>query len=116
MKNSEIHVSFDLHEVRDFLSQQLASSWEPISQETMPLSSSMDTYDWAIEAAKRSRTVADAQVKSLELKKAINILIEKMEWKEHDVSEETIKDCAWWLSFIGTDDEYVDLLNKIKEK
>jgi len=112
MKNSEIHEGLDHSEVRDFLAQQLENTWmtAPTPKE-MPSLNTMDTLDWAILSAKRARDLASAQIKNLEEKKAVDILIKKMGWQEFDVSEMTTKDMASWWSFIGTEEEYKQQFN-----
>ena len=106
MKNSDIHQNLEQKEVRDFLSFQLSMTWNKIEQEEMPSPNSMDTLDWAILSAKRARDLAAKQVEQAEQRKAIVILIDKMGWKEFDVSEMTIKCGIFWFSFIGTEEEY----------
>ena len=86
-KNSEIHEGLDQSEVRNFLAHQLAEAW-------------------GSQSAKNMKDLSERQIKNLEHKKAVLILIEKMGWEEFDVSEMTTKDMAWWWSFIGTKEEY----------
>lgn len=107
MKNSEIHIGLDQSEVRDFLAQQLENTWNTSPKpENMPSPNTMEILDWAILSAKNAGKLAAAQVKNLEEKKAVNILIKKMGWQEFDVSEMTTKDMDSWWSFIGTEEEY----------
>ena len=116
MKNSEIHTGLDHKEVRDFLTKQLVDSWKHTTPPPMPDPNTMDTLDWAIESAKNSKLLADQQIANLETKKAIIILIKKMGWSELDVSDVTVKDSEWWWSFIGTELEHEDLLQRIEEE
>ena len=106
-KNSEIHEGLDQSEVRNFLAHQLAEAWGTNAQpKSLDLSPDSDPLDWAIQSAKNMKDLSERQIKNLEHKKAVLILIEKMGWEEFDVSEMTTKDMAWWWSFIGTKEEY----------
>ena len=110
-KNSEIHEGLDQQEVRNFLAHQLAEAWNTHPRPISTGKPSDDILDKAISSAKDARDLAERQIKNLEHKKAVVILVEKMGWKEFDVSEMTIKDGAWWWSFIGTEEEYKETFN-----
>ena len=105
MKNSEIHKGLDKKEVRDFLSKQMADSSLPWKEPEGQINSS-DPIEWGIERAKIAIGFGNFQLKNLEIRKAIIILINKMGWEEFDVSEYVILEGNRYLHFIGTKEEH----------
>lgn len=117
MKNNEIHQGLPNKEVRDFLSEQLTDSrYSTPPQEEMPPPSSMDNLDWAILSAERTRNLAANQLEYLKRTKAVYILMKKMGWTEWDVSDETTRVGEHWLSFLGTEEEYNNLIKQIENE
>lgn len=113
MKNSEIHAGLDQKEVRDFLAKEMAKSCIPHNTK-IPIGS-LDPLDWAIEHAKNARDLADIQIRNLELRKAILILIKKMGWEEFDISDYVTLDFDMYLNFVGTKKEHEILIIKLEK-
>jgi len=116
MKNTEIHTGFDQKEVRDFLAKQMAKSLMPRKQKDARSFASMDPIDWAIERKKNARDLATDQIKDLETRKAIRILILNMGWEEYDPSDHVDLDTKMYWCFIGTKLEFEVLLKKIEDE
>ena len=55
MKNSEIHEGFDQREVRNFLANQLADSYQLLPQPEIKQFAG-DPLDWQIESARQAET------------------------------------------------------------
>jgi len=99
MDNKDIHNGLDKKEIRDFLSSKLeeskiSSSVKQIEKEIMELQS---------------------QLKMAKIKEATIELIKLCNWKYHDVSDLVPYNEKEYFDFIGTDEEFEELENKIKK-
>jgi hypothetical protein len=116
MKNTEIHTGFDQKEVRDFLAKQMSKSQKPRKEKKRSNPNSMSTFDWAIESAERVRDLAINQIRDLETRKAIRTLILNMGWEEYDPSDHVDLDTDMYWGFVGTEEEYGQLLKNIEDE
>lgn len=124
MKNSEIHKGLHKSEIRDFLSQSLIQCFDDegtqqnIKEERdKHLRDSYYPIDYNILMTKSTIEYQVARLAILERRKAIDLIMNNMNWKKHDVSDETSKDHKFslYMNFIGTDEEYKTLINSIKK-
>jgi len=121
MKNSDIHEGLSQKHIRDFLAMSLLKSYQDETNNKKDYSAlaGMDnSIEKAIAIAKADIKFLENYVENLENKKAIWKLIELNGWQEHDVSDETEKNIVGYnlaMNFIGTEKEYIELLEKINE-
>ncbi len=119
MKNSEIHEGLSQKDIRDFLAMSMVKAYHDEKnnkKDYSALATCDDNFEKAIEIAKADIKFLQKYVENLKTKQAIWKLIELNGWQEHDVSDETEKDYIGynqWMSFIGTEKEYIELLGKI---
>lgn len=115
MKNSQIHSGLENSELRNFLSISLVKNFQEESENKKEYPIIKDTLDWCIADCENDIIHYTKKLELLKEKKAIITLIKMQGWKEFDVSEETEKDLHYKLkmNFIGTDSEYVNLIQTI---
>jgi hypothetical protein len=120
MKNSEIHNSLDKKEIRDFLSIGLVQLFEEEKKNKRDciFFDNGDMLEWGIKDAEAHIEYFKKYIEISKSKQAIIRLIKMNNWQEFDVSDETQKDLSHSLalSFIGTEEEYKNLLKQIKNK
>lgn len=115
MKDIDVHQGLDKKEIRDFLSNELAkNSTRDIKARRVsynsnnPFQSAIDSADSQIEYWTKIKNNSLAS-------KVIFDLINSNGWSEHDISDYTTKTNDYYISFIGTEEEYnklVETLNK----
>jgi len=120
MKNSEIHSGLDKKEIRDFLSLALVKIFEAITinaPKIIPFDEK-NPKEWSIKEADEQIKYYQRRKELLTEQLAVIKLIEYRSWLEFDVSDYTQKDLKYktWMSFIGTEDEYKELFETIKNK
>lgn len=120
MKNSEIHNGLPQKEIRDFLAMSMVKSYEDDGnnkKDYFALSNTNDGFEKAIAIAKADIKFLEKYVENLSNKRAITRLIELNGWQEHDVSDDTIKDMdyRYHMGFIGTEDEFIKLIDTINK-
>jgi len=119
MKNSEIHKGLDKEEIREFLSVALVKNFSGYKQPDYkrnydaenPVLTSLNFAKQDLDCAKQKYYQAQSLF-------AVTRLIEICDWKEFDVSDETMQDVELehWRSFIGTQEEYDTLIKKIESE
>ena len=119
MKNSKIHNGLEKSELRDFLSLSIVKNWDATcknSKERPEISNNESITEWAIKDCENELKYLSKKLELLKEKQAIITIIEMNGWQDFDVSDETEKDLKYssWLNFIGTEDEYNELLKKVK--
>ena len=101
MKNSDIHNHLSKKEVRDFLGKQLVHCYRNGAMtDTAWLESKIKEYQSSLDLAYQYN--------------AILKLIAGQVWQEWDVSENVPYDSESYFCFIGTAEEYEDLLKRIE--
>jgi len=117
MKNSEIHNGLERGEIRNFLAKSLIDATVR-SNNNRPSSVPYDEKRGLECLILNGEVQIEYWKKYVEIMKqiqAIEQLIYLSNWQEFDVSDETIKDNpGGWMSFIGTEKEYNNLLKTIK--
>lgn len=122
MKNSKIHEGLPQKEIRDFLSMSLLKSYADESinkKDYSALAGMSNSVEKAIAIAEADIKYLQKYIENLKSKEAIWKLIELNGWKDFDVSDETEKDYIGynqWMNFIGTEEEYIALINKINSE
>jgi len=118
MKNSEIHDGLNQQELRDFLSIAIVKNYQQkLDNKKLIVSCRLSsTFEWVIEDCKNEIEFQNKRLQLLKEKQAIITLIKMQKWDEFDVSDETEKDLKYALkiSFIGTQQEYNDLMGILK--
>lgn len=124
MKNTEIHQELSEKDLRDFLTKSLAdNNLKRIAIGNDPkYAYTYKTTNNLIIGLDRAIANSEKELKKVTLKielykkdRAICQIIEMKGWKEFDVSDYVIKDYEdWYLSFIGTEEEYENLESKLK--
>jgi len=120
MNCTEIHLGLPQKEIRDFLSQQMVLAFEAENKNKKATQNYRDfdnTFEWAKHDAREQIKYLKQYIINIENKQAILKLIENNGWKEHDVSDDVHNDTEHRLGmcFIGTDEEYKVLIEKIYE-
>jgi hypothetical protein len=118
MKSSEIHNGLDKKEIRDFLSMQFVRLYED-EQQNQKMGIHVhyeDPFEWAIRDAEAQIVYLKRYIEINKSRQAVRQLIVANGWDEWDVSDETQNDLHTKLkmNFIGTKEEYDDLLRVIK--
>ena len=121
VKGSELHAGLSEKEIRDYFSTTMHELYhKELNVRQTALVPNFDVnnpYDWHINTCKQTIKFEEAKLKCLEQKKALSILIHEKGWKEHDVSDFTPEQVnGGWLGFIGTDEEYEVLYEKLNSK
>ena len=116
MKNSEIHKNFPHAELRDFLSEAIQKNIKEetrLSNEFNGISYNGYSLDTSILSIENELLHLAKRLKIRKERRAILSIIEMQNWKEFDVSDETERDNDnRWMSFIGNEEEYHDLMAK----
>lgn len=113
MKNNEIHNGLPFKEIRDFLSTSLLKYWKE-STENTKRHISVGKDEWGLKNAEEEVRMWKLQLEIEKNKLAALTLVKMQGWEEFDVSDETEPIDGHWMSFIGTNDEFADLLRVIK--
>lgn len=116
MKDTEIHIGLDKNLVRDFLAEQIALSWD--SEIIEGNFTGLEGVDLSIALKEAELKKVQAELDKLRTRKAIIGIIEGYGWTEFDVSDEVSKASTgskFRWNFIGTQEEYELLLQKINE-
>lgn len=114
MKNSEIHKGFVNPIIRDFLAIQMCKAFEIDSNNKPKACVYNSGLEWVIENSEEQIRYNKELIKNAKNKMAILQLIENEGWVEFDVSDETQNDTGYKLhmNFIGTQEEYNDLIKR----
>lgn len=122
MKNSKIHLGFEKPELRDFFAISLVRNLEKLTTNEREEVFKDNEYvknglDVQITYAENEIKYQKKNIEILNEKKSLLLLMENMDWSEFDVSDETERDfdSPYWLSFIGTEEEFDFFLNLIKK-
>ena len=118
MKDTEIHNNKTNARIRDFLSLSLVRIFDEECNNRKPaiLHDYDNPIDWAVHDCKLDIAHYQRKLELLEQKQAVIKLINMNGWKEFDVSDYVEKDSAFKLkmSFLGTEDEYYNLMLELK--
>jgi hypothetical protein len=120
MKNINIHSGLPQEILRDFLSRKLYDN----KVNRNKLEKNFIVFDdsnpskWAIEDCKSEIEFQTKRLRILEEQSAILTIITNENWTRFDVSEFTELDPTMknWLTFIGTSEEYDNLIKSINDK
>lgn len=115
MKDNEVHIGLNKAELRDFFGYQLGKLHEP-PPEKSPKVKNDDYIQYGIDKSQLMIEYYTENKLRLESVRALTLLMKQEGWSEHDVSDHTIKTNDFYIHFIGTQDEFVDLLLKTKQK
>ena len=100
MHNLDIHKNFDRSDVRDFLAQELERSRSTVNQSVEWLESEIARYQKALSIARQRDTVLE--------------LIKGCGWAMQHVDTVGIQcDSETYFPFVGTEEEYEELLARI---
>lgn len=122
MKNSKIHLGFEKSYLRDFFAISLVRNLEKeMSNKRKEVFKDYEFVknglDYRIDFAKNEIKFQKKEIEIINQKKSLLLLMESENWSEFDVSDETEKDfdSDYWLSFIGTQEEFKKLLQQLKK-
>jgi len=112
MRNSEIHNGLDKADVRDVIAQGLINSY---GRESSVYGYSSGTR---LEQAAEKLRIAKENYEAIKEQEAFITIMKSLGWEEFDVSDETFKDHEekFWLSFIGTQEEYEVLIKQLEKE
>jgi hypothetical protein len=119
-KSTEIHIGLSDKEVRDFLSKSMSEMFDKECTNKKPENpyDGKNSLEWALRDAEGEVIRYKKVIEFLHQKIALRSLIIERGWDEHDVSDYTINDSGFrlHLSFIGTTEEYENLMVKLEEE
>lgn len=123
MKNSKIHLGFEKSYLRDFFAISLVRNLEKEMSNKRKKVFKDDEFvknalDYRIKLAENEIKFQKKEIEIIKQKKSLLLLMENENWGEFDVSDETEKDfdSDYWLSFIGTQEEFEFFIQKINKK
>ncbi len=103
MDNENIHDGLDKKEIRDYLAKARHKE-------------AMGGYTSNVEWFEKQVKEFEVMLEHAKIVRAINQLIESNGWKEFDVSEHVKWSHETYFSFMGTQEEYETLVEKIKKE
>ena len=120
MKNKDIHKGFPGDAIRDFLSKSLGDNVQReagIAKGIAPFDRNNAMESLVLDAQHNVdywRAKHEVYLDRL----AIVKMIAMNGWGEHDVSDDTLRetDQKYWLSFIGTNSELEELMQRIRKE
>jgi hypothetical protein len=125
MNNTEIHNDLPEKDLRDFLTKSLADSYlkrmeigndVKYKYQYKNTSDPILGLDQVIANRERDLEKITIEIATHKAERAVHEIIKMKGWSEHDISDYVVKDYDdWYLSFIGTEEEYENLLLKLKE-
>jgi hypothetical protein len=116
MKGIENHIGLEEKEIRDFLSKSLNDSYQQeYSFRRNPVFA--DTpQEREIKRLEQEIIVNNKLIEIQKNRLAIIQIMKSKSWKEHDISDYIQQESdGGYLSFIGNEDEYGNILTKISE-
>lgn len=119
MKNSEIHKGLLNENVRNFLANELRDFYDnEVKNKKEQIPNMENAFDWVIKDAEAIIEFNKRRIEYLIARKGLYSIIKKYGWEEHDVSDYISLDTGYdlCLAFIGTEEEYNQLMKKLKEK
>jgi len=125
MNNTEIHNDLPEKDFRDFLTKSLADNYLKrieIGNDTKykyiykVTDSPILGLDQVITNHERDLEKVTLEIATYKADRAVHEIIKIKGWTEHDVSDYVVKDYDdWYLSFIGTEEEYENLLLELEK-
>ena len=118
MKDTQIHEGLENETLREVISIGLLKShsdkYPDKPMQMYPKGDKIGTILWSIEQKRE-----DIKKKEFEIEKQVRqlayiTLMEDKGWIEHDTSDYLAKTGVWFKSFIGTEEEYDNLIKKIQ--
>lgn len=120
MKNSKIHLGFEKSDLRDFfaisllrnLEKEIFNKREEVFKDGEFVKNGLDVR---IDFAKNEIKFLTKEIEICNEKKSLLLLLENLNWSYFDVSDETERDfdSPYWLSFIGTEEEFEFFIEKL---
>jgi hypothetical protein len=103
VNNQDIHKDFDRAEVRDFLAQELERASKASGGVNVEwLMAEIERYQELLKAARHLEATVE--------------LMHVCGWEDWDISDEVPFSQETYFPFVGTEDEYVELLRQIDQE
>jgi hypothetical protein len=120
MKSSEIHNGLPEKEIRDFFAKSMSEMFdkECANKKVEIPYDKTNSFDWSIKNDEAQIVVLKRSIELAHQKIALHGLLNDKGWEEHDISDFTINDSGFkiHLSFIGTTEEYENIMLKLEEE
>jgi choline kinase len=120
MKNSDIHNGLLEWEVRKLIAHELETihNMDMENQIVKVPYDREDVWGYVVQDCKNQIKFFQERMKIAELRKGLSMLIAMRGWEEFDVSDVTVRNPGqnYYQSFIGTSEEYDELLEKIENE
>ena len=117
MENSKIHEGLSKREIRMLIANDLETVLNMEIENKLPFIpyDREDVYGHIIRESQAQIKYHQKRIQLAELRKGLKAVIEMHGWSEHDVSDDTRLAAGQnsHQSFIGTEDEYEELMHKI---
>jgi len=112
MKLSEIHNGLENQNIREMLSKKIGDLVFNLPQK-IQVDNKLYILDWSIKNEEAEIAYHTELLNKTKEKQACRLLIKMMGWEEYDVSDYTQLDLPNWINFIGTENEYHNLLKQL---
>lgn len=120
MKSTEIHNGQPEKEIRDFFAKSFSEMFdkECANKKVEIPYDRTQPFEWSIKNDEAQIVVLKRNIELAHQKIALLSLLKDKSWGEHDVSDYTLNDSGYklHLSFIGTTEEYENLMVKLEEE
>ena len=113
MKNSEIHKGLEKKEIRDLIGELLGQRFQTKEREPLAFDEN-NPFDDDIHQIKYDIIYYQNYLKHMEKKKAAYNLMKHLNLERYDVSDYVAKDLPCYMLFIGTEEEYNDLIKNFQ--
>ena len=114
--NDLYHINLQEKKLRDFFSLMIAKFCKQ-QKEKNQIPPGLTGYEFALRRNEIQLEQLKEENKRIKIMYSLQLLLEEHGWKEWDVSDEVmipVKDGNYY-SFIGTEDEYNNFINNLKE-
>ena len=106
MKDNELHYGLEHKEVRNALAKMLVNAGQLNVDWTF---NNQKGWDASIDFAKHQIKYFQNEVEKYEIYKAVETISKLYGWIEHDLSDYVEKTGKLYISFFGTQEEFIDL-------
>jgi hypothetical protein len=119
MKSTEIHNGLPEKEIRDFFAKSMSGMFDKeCANKKVEISyDRTNPFDWSIKNDEAQIVVLKRNIELAHQKIALHDLLKDKGWDEWDVSDYTFNDSGFklHLSFIGTKEEYDQIMIKLQK-
>lgn len=118
--DNEVHNGLENQPMRDSIARMIAEAWELEKSNLNYKEKNRVPYDtenpetWVIENAKQDIIIAKETIRIANTRLGIKGLMNMHGWTDWDISDWVSQTTDGWLHFIGTEEEYNTIMEKLK--